>query len=123
MSELIEVHGGLTEVICIEEFDEKYIDLTNMSTLVYLLYQCLIIREHCLGYSDITIIKYLFVFRQWMLSINLFTEGLSLWLQATEMLHFHLKENVTSDLNDLEYLIEYGLTYMYNSLYNIPQDL
>ena len=76
--EPIEDYGGLSEVITIEELNEKYSDLTNTSTQVNLAYQCLIIRERCLGYGDFTVISSLFMYGEWMIVLDHFPEGLSL---------------------------------------------
>ena len=46
-----------TKLTSIEEFEEKYSDLSNITTQVNLAYQCLIIRERCLGYGDSTVIN------------------------------------------------------------------
>ena len=77
ISEPIEDYGGLSEVITIEELNEKYSDLTNTSTQVNLAYQCLIIRERCLGYGDFTVISSLFMYGRWMIVLDHFREGLS----------------------------------------------
>ena len=105
ISEPIEDYGGLSEVISIEELNEKYSDLTNTTTQVNLAYQCLIIRERCLGYGDFTVISSLFMYGEWMIVLDHFTEGLSLWLRGTQMLLLRFKEAIRSEQHELIYLI------------------
>ena len=108
LSEPIEAYGDLTEITSIEEYEEKYSDLTNISTQVNLAYQCLIIRERCLGYGDSTVIKFLFGIGKWMISIKYYAEGLLLWLRATEMLTARFQQDVQCVQSELKNLIENG---------------
>ena len=108
LSEPNEAYGGLTEITSIEEFEEKYSDLTNTTTQIKLAYHCLLIRERCLGYGDSTVIKCLFGIGKWMISIKYYAEGLLLWLRATEMLIARLQEGVLSVQSELKCLIENG---------------
>ena len=108
-SEPIEAYSGLTEIISIEEFEEKYSDLTNINTQANLVYQSLLIRERCLGYGDSTVIECLFVIGKWMISTqNYRTQGLLLWLRASEMLLSRLQVCINSVLGELISLIESG---------------
>ena len=100
LSEPIEACGGLTEITSIEEFKENYSDLTNITTQVNLAYQCLIIRERCLGYGDSTVIQCIFAIGKWMISTNFWTHGLLLWVRATKMLLSRLQVCITSDHGD-----------------------
>ena len=104
----IDQYGNLTEVVSVKEFVEKYCDSTNTSTHVQinLAFQCLIVRERCLGYGDSTVIKCLLTYGHWMMSINCYTEGLSLWVRATDMLISRLQEGITSDQDELKNLIK-----------------
>ena len=105
----IETYGGLTEMTSTKEFEEKYSDLTNIATQVNLAYQCLLIRERCLGYGDSTVIKCLFVIGKWMISTqNYPTQGLHLWVRATEMLLSRLQVCIKSDHYELNSLIKNG---------------
>ena len=80
LSESIKAYDGLTKITFLEEFEEKYSDLTNIITQVNLAYQCLLIREQCLGYGDSTVIE-CFIFKwKWMISTNFWTQSLLLWL-------------------------------------------
>ena len=105
--EPIEAYSGLTEIASIEEFKKKYSDLTNTSTQVNLAYQCLIIRERCLGYGDSTVVECLLTFGEWMLSSNYYIKGLLMWRRAAEMLHSHLiNDTILSDLLELQLLLK-----------------
>ena len=105
----IETYGGLTEITSIKEFEENYSDLTNITTQVNLAYQCLLIRERCLGYGESTVIKCLFAIGKWMISTqNYPTQGLLLWVRATEMLLSCLQVCITSDHYELISLIQNG---------------
>ena len=95
-------------MISIEELNEKYSDLTNTTTQVNLAYQCLIIRERCLGYGDVTVISSLFMYGGWMIVLDYFPEGLSLWLRGTQMLLSCFKEGNRSEKHKLIYLIKNG---------------
>ena len=108
LSQPIEAYGGLTEITSIEEFEENYSDLTNINTQVNLAYQCLLMRERCLGYGDSTVIKFLFAIGKWMISIKYYAKGLLLWLRATGMLIARLQEGVQSVQSELKCLIENG---------------
>ena len=108
LSEPIEAYGGLTEVTSIEEFEGNHSDLTNITTQVNLAYQCLLIRERCLGYGDSTVIECLFVIGNWMIYANFWTHGLLLWVRATEMLLSRLQVCIASDHSELISLIENG---------------
>ena len=106
--EPIEDYGGLSEVTSIEELNEKYSDLTNTTTQVNLAYQCLIIRERCLGYGDFTVIGSLFMYGKWMIVLDHFLKGLCLWLRGTQMLLSHFKEGIRSEQHELIQLIKNG---------------
>ena len=108
ISEPIEDYGGLSEVISIKKLNEKYSDSTNTTTQVNLAYQCLIIRERCLGYGDFTVITSLFMYGGWMIVLNHFPEGLSLWLRGTQMLLSRYKEGIRSEQHELICLIKNG---------------
>ena len=110
LCEPIEAYGGLSEVTCIEEFEEKYSDLANISTQVCLAYQCLIVRERCVSFGNNTIICFLFVFGQWMISIDRYSEGLSLWFRGTEMLLSRFQEGCKSDqaAQELNHFVSFG---------------
>ena len=110
LCEPIEAYGGLTEVTHIQEFEEKYSDLANTSTQVCLAYQCLIVRERCLGFGNNALICFLFVFGQWMISIQQYSQGLSLWLRATEMLLLRFQEGCKSDqaARELNHFVGFG---------------
>ena len=108
ISEPIVDYGGLSEVISIEELNEKYSILTNTTTQVNLAYQCLIIRERCLGYGDVTVISSLFMYGGWMIVLEHFPEGLCLWLRGTMMLLSRFKEGNRSEHLKVIYLIENG---------------
>ena len=109
LSEPIEAYGGLIEIMSIEEFEEEYPDFTKITTQVNLAYQCLIIRERCLGYGDSTVIECLFGIGKWMISDDIScTQGLLLWLRATEMLLSRLQVCTESGHSELISLIESG---------------
>ena len=108
ISEPIEDYSGLSEVISIEELNEKYSDLTNTSIQVNLAYQCLIIRERCLGYGDVTVISSLFMYGGWVIVLDQVPEGLSLWLRGTQMLLSRFKEGNRSEQHKLISLIKNG---------------
>ena len=108
ISEPIEEYGGLSEVTSIEELNEKYSDSTNTITQVNLAYQCLIIRERHLGYGDVTVINSLFMYGGWMIVLDHFPEGLTLWLRGTQMLLSHFKKNIGSEQHKVIYLIKSG---------------
>ena len=117
LSEPIEAYGGLTEITSIEEFKENYSDLTNITTQVNLAYQCLIIRERCLGYGDSTVIQCLFAIGKWMISTqNHYTQGLLLWVRATEVLMSRLQTCTKSDHNELSILITSGYMSCFTSI-------
>ena len=107
ISDPIEEYGGLSEVISVEELNEKYSDLANTSIQVKLAYQCLIIRERCLGYGEFTVISSLFMYGGWMIVLDHFPEGLSLWLRGTQMLLSHFEEGIRSK-HELIRLIKNG---------------
>ena len=102
----IDEYGNLIEVVSVKEFIEKYCTNTSTHVQVNLAYQCFIVRERCLGYGDSTVIKCLLTYGHWMISINCYTEGLSLWVQATDMLLSRLQEGITSDQDELKNLIK-----------------
>ena len=106
LSEPIEAYGGLTEVTSIEEFEERYSDFTNTSIQINLAYQCLIIRERCVGYGDNSQINCLISFGEWMIYINYYTEGLLLWLRATEMLLYRLTKDSVMVRCKLQFLLK-----------------
>ena len=108
ISDPIEDYGGLSEVISIQELYVKYSDLTNTTTQVNLAYQCLIIRERCLGYGEFTVISSLFMYGGWMIVLDHFPEGLSLWLRGTQMLLSHFNEGIKSEQYELIRLIKNG---------------
>ena len=108
MSEPIEDYGGISEVISVQELNEKYSDLTNTTTQVNLAYQCLIIRERCLGYGNFTVISSLFMYGGWMIVLDHFTEGLCLWLRGTMMLLSRFEEGIRSERSDLFFQIKNG---------------
>ena len=108
VSKPIADYGGLSEVISVDELSEKYSVLTNTTTQVNLAYQCLIIRERCLGYGDITVISSLFMYGGWLILLDHFTEGLCLWLRSTQMLLSHFKEGNKSEKVKVIYLIKIG---------------
>ena len=108
ISEPIEDYSGLSEVISIQELNEMYSDLTNTTTQVKLAYQCLIIRERCLGYGEFTVISSLFMYGGWMIVLDHFPEGLSLWLRGTQMLLSRFKEGIRSEQRELIHLIKNG---------------
>lgn len=105
LSEAIEAYGGLTEVTSIEEFEERYSDFTNTSIQVKLAYQCLIIRERCVGYGDNSQINCLISYGEWMIYINYYGEGLLLWLRATEMLLYRLTKDSVMARCKLQFLL------------------
>ena len=112
LSEPIEAYGGLTEITSIKEFEENYSDLTNITTQVNLAYQSLLIRERCLGYGDSTVIECLFGIGEWMISTqNYSTQGLHLWVRATEMLLSRLQVCIKSNHYELSRLIQNGYEY------------
>ena len=107
LSEPIEAYDGLTEIPSIEEFEEKYSGLTNITTQVNLAYQCLLIRERCLGYGDSTVIECLLTFGEWIMFSNYCIKGLLMWRRAAEMLHSHLiNDTIPSDLLELQLLLK-----------------
>ena len=108
LSEPIEDYSGLSEVISIEELNEIYSDLTNTTTQVNLAYQCLIIRERCLGYGHFTVVSSLFMYGGWMIVLDHFSEGLSLWVRGTLMLLSRFKEGIRSEQSDLFFQIKNG---------------
>lgn len=107
-----EVYGGLAEVTSFSELEERYSEFTKLTIQVKLAYQCLIIRERCLGYGDSTLIELLFAFGKAFTYGAIGThlkEGITLWLRGTEMLLFRFKEGIYSNLKDLQKLTESGL--------------
>ena len=106
--EPIEEYGGLSEVTSVAKLNKKYSILTNSSTQVNLAYQCLIIRERCLGYGDFTVISSLFMYGGWMIVLDYIPEGLSLWLRGTQMLLSHFKKNIGNEQHKVIYLIKIG---------------
>ena len=108
ISDPIEEYGGLSEVISVEELNEKYSDLISTTTQVNLAYQCLIIRERCLGYGEFTVISSLFMYGGWMIVLDHFPEGLSLWLRGTQMLLSRFTEGIRSEQFELIRLIKNG---------------
>ena len=108
ISEPIEDYGSLSEVISIKKLNEKYSDLSNTTTQVNLAYQCLIIRERCLGYGDFTVISSLFMYGGWMIVLDHFSEGISLWLRGTKMLLSRFNEGIRNEQHELIHLIKNG---------------
>ena len=107
-----EVYGNLTEVTSFNHLEENYSEFTKNPTQVNLAYQCLIIRERCLGYGDSTLIEFLFAYGKAFSYGTIGTyvkEGTMLWLRGTEMLLFRYKEGIYSNLKDLQKLTESGL--------------
>ena len=102
----IEAYQWHTEIQSLDEL-EKYSNIDDRK--IYLAFQCLIIRERCLGYGDITLIKCLFVFGKWMKDLN----GLSLVLRGSKMLLSNLKRGITSQLHLLQYLVNIGIENCY----------
>ena len=99
-----EMYQGRIEIQCTEEL-ERFKDTENRDTICELAYQCLMIRERCLGYGDMTLIKCLFIFGEWMFS-NLFKESaVLLWSHGTEMVLTKLRSSAAAlelfHLNDL----------------------
>lgn len=112
-SKVHEAYGNMKEVASPEEFRKKYTEAN--CNMVYLAYQCLIIRERILGYADSTLIEFLLTFgkvfteSQSSLKHIQLERGLKLWLRATDMLIFRLEENVYSNLKELQKLTESGM--------------
>ena len=78
-SEPHDAYGGLVEIQSLEDL-ENYTYLRSVKVRIKLAYQCLIIRERCLGYGDTTLIAFLFAFGKWMLTKS--HEGWLLLLRA-----------------------------------------
>ena len=97
---------------------ENFEDLNRFSckskdTIIELAFQCLIIRERCLGYGDITVITFLFQIAKWMLSDS-FTEAAFLLFQCgSEMLISRMTSASTSQLYTLQGLIASGVYEVY----------
>ena len=83
-SEPHDVFGGLVEIQSLEDL-ENYTNLDSIDVCIKLAYQCLIIRERCLGYGDTTLITFLFVFGKWMLTKS-HDKGWLLLLRGSKML-------------------------------------
>ena len=113
-SEPHDVYGGLVEIQSLEDL-EHYNNLESVEVRIKLAYQCLIIRERCLGYGDRTLIAFLFVFGGWMLE-NSHDEGWLLMLRGSNMLLSRLEGGNVSILEwSIELLIrEMGLIVLYN---------
>ena len=109
----LDVYGNMKEVTSPEDFQKSYSD-TNRN-VVYLAFQCLIIRERILGYADSSLIEFLFMFGKVFTesqSSQKYTQlerGLKLWLRATDMLVSRLEEDVYSNLKELQKLTESGM--------------
>ena len=100
-SEPHDVYGGLVEIQSLEDL-EHYNNLESVEVRIKLAYQCLIIRERCLGYGDRTLIAFLFVFGGWMLR-NSHDEGWLLLLRGSNMLLSRLEGG---NVSILEWSIE-----------------
>ena len=83
-SEPHDVYGGLVEIQSLEDL-KHYNNLKSVEVRIKLAYQCLIIRERCLGYGDTTLIQFLFFFGKWMLTKS-HDEGWLLLLRGSNML-------------------------------------
>ena len=88
---------------------------------INLTFQCLIVRERCLGYGDSTVIKCLLTYGHWMMSINCNTKVLSLWVRASDMIISRLQEDITSDQDVLKNLIE--CAYKFCSMLALENDV
>lgn len=104
-------YGNLTEVASLDELQKLY-TANIKSNLVNFTYQCLIVRERILGYGDSTLIEFLLkfgkAFSQTTMKSHL-QQGLQLWLRATDMILYRLKENIYSNLKELQKVTESGL--------------
>ena len=98
-------------------------DLTNTTTKFNLAYQCLIIRERCHGYGDFTVISSLFMYGKWMIVLDHFPEGLSLWLRGTQMLLSRFKESIRSEQHELIHLIKNGYYCISERIYIVTRML
>ena len=118
-SEPHDAYGGLVEIQSLEHLNH-YTNLQSVDVRIKLGYQCLIIRERCLGYGDTTLITFLFVFGRWMLTKS-HDEGWLLLLRGSKMLLSQLEGGNASILQWFIYLLLHE-THLLFTNYNIQPE-
>jgi ankyrin repeat protein len=121
----IEAYGKLKEIVSFNELEEKYAEFNQPSVQVKLAYQYCIIQERCLGYGDGVLIEYLLMFGHafcYGVIKKHVKEGVNLWLRASEMILYRLKQNIYSNLKDLRKLIESGMEKCLDLVQNLQKE-
>ena len=107
----IKAYQGQREIENVEDLNR--FSRKCKGTIIELAFQCLIIRERCFGYGDITVIAFLFQIAKWMLSDSLTEAAFLLFQRGSEMLISRMTSASTSQLHTLQGLIASGVYEVY----------